>query len=58
MTTVSISIDSNIYKKVQEYKLDIEDILEEIVNSKGLQLLSLRKAEKEGWDNAEELFKL
>lgn len=58
MTSVSISIDLNIYKKLQEYKIDIQELLEEILNAKELQFLSLRKAEEEGWDDAEDLFRI
>lgn len=58
MTTVSVNINLSTYKRLQEFHLDVQEILDEIVDSKSLQLLSLRKAEKEGWDNAEDLFRL
>jgi hypothetical protein len=58
MTTVSVDINSNTYRMLQEFNISIQEVLDELVESKSLQLLSLRKAEREGWDNAEELFNL
>ena len=58
MTTISVDINLSTYKRLQEFHFDVQEILDEIVDSKSLQLLSLRKAEKEGWDNTEDLFRL
>ena len=45
-------------KSLEEFHIDVKRILEEIVFEKDLQLLTLRHAEEEGWDDAEELFEL